>query len=361
MTGDAHNPDAVEPEVHGRFMGPPDNVMESFREGFDLGQWERQTTYREMQRLVRAGDPAAHAFGHLPYEMTYGIYAGIEDRLLEGAIDSHLHVYPDFTPRAIDIVQMAIDASKAKMRAIVCKDHFFSSIGQAWGAERVLNDLVERGELEQPCKVFGTYNLAWSHHPDQVHYISKYPNLGAIFFYTFTGHGQAGDHLHITDGKGELASDVRECIDIAAENRICIMTGHKKAEENLVLMAYAQKVGARVLITHAGGGPMEHSAGGTLEQCTELAGMGAYLEVNSNKWLPNMAWPCVDPNVMMEFIRAVGPEHCVANSDFGQVLNPHPLDAFRIYMRGMLHYGFSEEEITTMVRTNPARVLYLDD
>jgi hypothetical protein len=314
-----------------------------------------------MYKLVQEGDPAAHAIGHLPYEMTYGIYAGIEDDLLVGAIDSHLHVYPDFVPRAIDIIQMAIDASRAKMRAIVCKDHFFSSAGQAWGAQRFVDDLVERGELEQACQVLGTLNLAWSHHPDQVQYIRKYPNVGAIFFYTMTGHGQAGDKLNITNGKGELAPEVKECIDIAAENRICIMTGHKKADENLLIADHAQQVGARILITHAGGGPMELSGGGTIEQCKQLAAMGAFLEVNANKWMPNLSWPCVDPNAMMEFIQEVGPQHCVANSDFGQVMNPHPIGSFRIYIRGMLQFGFSRDEIRTMVQTNPAKVLYLDD
>jgi len=105
----------------------------------------------------------------------YDIYAGIEDELLEDAIDSHLHVYPDFVPRAYEIIELGINASRAGMRAVLCKDHFFSRVGQAWGAHKAMDDMKCREELDHTCRILGTHILAWSHHPDQVHLISKYP------------------------------------------------------------------------------------------------------------------------------------------------------------------------------------------
>ena len=45
------------------------------------------------------------------------IYPGIENELLEGAIDCHIHAYPDFVHRSQDMIQIAIDASKAGIRA----------------------------------------------------------------------------------------------------------------------------------------------------------------------------------------------------------------------------------------------------
>ena len=44
------------------------------------------------------------------------IYPGIENKLLEGAIDCHIHAFPDFVYRSQDMIQIAIDASKAGMR-----------------------------------------------------------------------------------------------------------------------------------------------------------------------------------------------------------------------------------------------------
>ena len=97
-----------------------------------------------------------------------------------------------------------------------------------------------------------------------------------------------------------------------------------------------------------------------MEQNKELAKVGAYLEVGGNKAIPNMMWPCTDPNVPFEFIKAVGPEHCIANTDFGQVVVQEPVDGFKLFVRMMIHYGFTEAEITTMIRTNPAKLLGLE-
>ena len=44
------------------------------------------------------------------------IYPGIENELLQGAIDCHIHAYPDFVHRSQDMIQIAIEASKCGMR-----------------------------------------------------------------------------------------------------------------------------------------------------------------------------------------------------------------------------------------------------
>ena len=46
------------------------------------------------------------------------IYPGIENELLVGAIDCHIHAYPDFVHRSQNMIQIAIDAAKAGMRAL---------------------------------------------------------------------------------------------------------------------------------------------------------------------------------------------------------------------------------------------------
>lgn len=41
------------------------------------------------------------------------IHPGIENELLQGAIDCHIHAYPDFVHRSQDMIQIAIEASKS--------------------------------------------------------------------------------------------------------------------------------------------------------------------------------------------------------------------------------------------------------
>jgi len=360
MSGKAHNPKGWEPDAHERYFAAPKEVMDRYRELFSATDpHHNKTTYKEIQEWRKRGE--SRALGHYAYEQMYDIYAGIEDELLDGAIDSHLHIYPDYVPRAIDIIQLAIEASKAKMRAVVCKDHFFSSVGQAWAAQRVVDEMVRKEELEHACQVFGTHILAWSHHPDQVQLIRKYPNLGAIFFYTFTGGVQAGPELPIVDDNGELLPDVKACIEIAAENQICIMTGHKSPDLAMAIVKYCHEVDARVLVTHGSACSFGPGMSGSLEGAKEMARLGAYLELNGNKWMPSIIWPIVDPNICLEFVQAVGAEHIVANTDYGQLLVCDPIDGFRLFIRGMLHWGISKEDIKTMIQTNPAKLLYLED
>src|SRR5215204_5463084 len=83
------------------------------------------------------------------------IYPGIENELLAGAIDCHIHAFPDFVHRAQDMIEVAIDAARAKMRAVAFKDHYNVSANAAYLTQRHIDYLVEVGELEQRVEVYG--------------------------------------------------------------------------------------------------------------------------------------------------------------------------------------------------------------
>src|SRR3989442_14126966 len=83
------------------------------------------------------------------------IYPGIENELLKGAIDCHIHAYPDFVNRSQDMIQIAIDASKAGMRALAFKEHWNVSANAAFLAQRHIDYLVEKGELTHRVEIYG--------------------------------------------------------------------------------------------------------------------------------------------------------------------------------------------------------------
>ena len=68
------------------------------------------------------------------------IRPGVENELLEGAIDCHIHAYPDFVPRAQDMIQITIDTSKAKMCALAFKDHWNISCNAAYMAQQHIDN-----------------------------------------------------------------------------------------------------------------------------------------------------------------------------------------------------------------------------
>jgi hypothetical protein len=60
-------------------------------------------------------------------------------------------------------------------------------------------------------------------------------------------------------------------------------------------------------------------------------------------------------------VRAIGPKHCIMSTDCEQILNPPPVEGMRMFTETTLGYDITEDEITTMVSKNPAKVLALPE
>lgn len=358
----SYNPKGVEPDLHGGLSGLSKEVMDKFQEGRAAQVANaKRFTYDEAYEYLKRGE--GEVLGHYIYEMMYDIYEGIEDDIMEGAIDTHLHIYPDYVPRATNILQLAIDCSKAGYRAICCKDHFFANVGQCWAAQSLVEDMVRREELEHSCQVLGTNVLAFSYHPDQVNLIRKYPNLGGIFFPTMTGGtpGRGGPYLPIIDDKGELMPEVKECIRRMANYKICVFSGHRTYQEALAMVKYCHEVGGHILLTHAGGGPFPYQAG-TIEQSKELVKLGAYIEVALHFFVGAAAiWPLSNPDHTVNWLKEMGPKNIVMSTDLGQPTALHPIEGYRVAIRMLAHAGISKEDLKIMFQKNAIEALYLDE
>ena len=65
----------------------------------------------------------------------------IDDTILKGAIDLHVHGGPDYSPRYSDAIRLAREAAAAGMRAIVIKKHLASTVGEAYEASQVVPEV----------------------------------------------------------------------------------------------------------------------------------------------------------------------------------------------------------------------------
>src|SRR5205085_6438432 len=70
------------------------------------------------QRVLPAPD-----HGLRPPDLRGGGVTDVVDRLLDGAVDLHVHPYPSPFPRRLDAAEAAQRAADAGMRAIVVKSH----------------------------------------------------------------------------------------------------------------------------------------------------------------------------------------------------------------------------------------------
>jgi hypothetical protein len=61
----------------------------------------------------------------------------------------------------------------------------------------------------------------------------------------------------------------------------------------------------------------------------------------------------------VEQMQAIGPEHCIIATDFGRYGLSTPVEGLRQFIACLLDLGVSPDDIRTMVKTNPAKLLGL--
>lgn len=291
------------------------------------------------------------------------VYPGIENELLEGAIDHHIHAYPDFVHRAQDMLGVALDAARAKMRAVGFKDHYNHTGGCAYLVEREIEAMVSRGELERGISVFGGMGLNFGMNPKAVEIGLQYPNTKMLWFPTFHSAGYfraAGkdyaEGIPLVGKGGRVRSEVVEIIQMAAEKKVGIGLGHTDFEELLPLAEKTRELGARAVLDH----PLLELNKLSMDEMRRIADLGVYVGTYCQPMIPSLYQPVADPFETVEAIKAIGPSRCIIASDFGQVLHMDSIDGVRIFIRALLGFGISREDILTMIRDNPARLLYLD-
>ncbi len=110
----------------------------------------------------------------------------------------------------------------------------------------------------------------------------------------------------------------------------------------------------RIVVTHAMLSPVSM----TVAQMKEAAALGAYLEFVSNAVIGmNKEF---EPKVYADAIRAVGVEHCILSSDFGQAGNPLHPDGLQQIFALLRQAGLSSVGIDRIAKKNPARLLRLE-
>lgn len=292
------------------------------------------------------------------------IHPGIENDLLVGAIDNHIHAYPDFVFRAQDMIEVAIDAARAGMRAIAFKDHWNLTANAAYLVQRHIDYMVEKGDLERRVEVYGGIGTCHGMNPEVVRIALQYPNIKMIWFPTFTSYGfwrGAGKPEHggvrlVDESTGKVLPEVVQIMEMAAERKVGIGLGHTDFQELLPLARLARDIGARAVLDH----PLLELNKLLLDEMKQLAELGVYVGTYCQPMIPSLYQPVADPMETIRTIKAIGAERCIIGSDFGQVMHVNSLDGMRIFLRALLAFGISREEVFLMIRDNPAKLMWLD-
>lgn len=249
---------------------------------------------------------------------------------IEGIIDTHIHTAPDIKPRILNDVEAAKEAKKEGMQAIVIKSHVESTAGRAKIA----------GEISG-LKVFGGLCLNSSVGGLNPSAVKATADLGGKIIWFPT----------VSAGKISIDFENREdVLNIIAGNDLILATGHLKPENIFLLLDHAKSMNIKkIIINH----PLTGVIGASIDEQKEMA-KGAFLEhcyVACMERHDNL-----DPGIMADAIKEIGPKRCIMATDFGQIHNPRPVGGMKMFIDSMLKCGIKESDLYKMCIENPSKL-----
>lgn len=287
--------------------------------------------------------------------------------MLAGAIDLHVHAFPDIRPRRIDAIELIDEARGVGMAGALIKDHVTITSDRAYILNKIFPDFKVFGSIVLNYTVGGlnppavkaairlgvkqvympTYSSAYG--------IKKHGVISETFTDLFPPNGKKG--ISILSTKGTLLPEVDIILRTIMEKDVILGTGHLSPAESLKLIERAKELGVqKVLVTH----PSSLLTDMSLDDQKRAVQMGAFIEhcyvgcttfTSTGKPLP--------PKAMAEQIKGVGAEYCIMSTDFGQLKNLTPVEGMRKFIEEMLANGITKDEIDRMIRKNPRKLLNL--
>ena len=284
-------------------------------------------------------------------------------KLLEGSIDVHIHSSPDIFPRIMNDIDLAQTAKQEGMRAILIKSHVVITADRAEIASQQA-DFPVFGAIALNLPV-GGLNLeavevalkmgakeVWMPTIHASHYVAQKDHVPTLA--KAVKEGVKG--IYLLNEDGSLKEELYPIFKKIAEYDVALGTGHITLQEAKKVVKEAAKVGVeKIIVTH----PLATFVNYSNEDMKEVLDNGAlFLEHVFNDVTRQVAYPITQKKIA-DAIRAIGAKYIVMSTDSGQWLNPIPAQSMGIYIKDMLDLGISEDDVRTMVSTNPARMLGL--
>jgi uncharacterized protein DUF6282 len=290
------------------------------------------------------------------------------ERALHGLVDLHCHSGPNPLPRRFDHAEAARDGARLGMRALLAKSHHHNT---------VMDLLAMRDRLAGlSTAVYGGIALN-----GQVGGINPYAvelclRMGgrAVWFPTISSSAHIDHHnsgggfprptvpltmsqVDVRGADGALLPEVGRVLDVIAEAGALLSAGHMAPADIQDVFAAARDRGiGRLIISHP-----NFVIGAEPARCREFVELGAYIEHETSMYDPEVANSRWTPDVLLDWIERIGPEHTVLASDLGQAGRPLPVDSFIRVGSALLDLGLPEKELRRIACANPAYLLGLDD
>jgi|SRR5579871_454272 len=161
---------------------------------------------------------------------------------------------------------------------------------------------------------------------------------------------RAGQYL-LDDEDRNLKPVAREILRLAADRGVAVSFAHSSKPEMEALAEECVRIGYhQAFIDH----PYGPQIGLEFEDLAPFADAGITFNFTYDEISPLLG---VDPQVMMNTIKAIGPAHFTLSSDGGNPLLPGAVSALSTLVQYARAYGIDESAIHQMTVENPKRVL----
>jgi len=269
---------------------------------------------------------------------------------LEDAVDLHVHSAPDVDVRRFNDIELAQEAARAGMSAILIKSHQNSTVERAWLVSKWIPEIRVFGGIVLNETVGGlnpaAVRLAVTMGAKQV----WMPTRSARHHRRYEG---LDGGISVLDEHGNLLPAVEQILEILRGSGCILGSGHLSQEETFALIGRARALGdITVIVTHPEWAPTFYS----LEQQKALAAHGT---VMFERCFVSTTHRCgfVPFETIERAIMDTGVENTVLSTDLGQPDTPPPVEGMRQYAERLCGSGFSVDDVRRMMQANPARLL----
>lgn len=289
-------------------------------------------------------------------------------KVLDGTVDLHCHSGPSPFPRRFDHVEASYDGARINMRAILCKSHHHNT---------VMDLLAMRAQLASaPTAMYGGVALNSEVGGVNPSAVAMAISMGGRCVWGPTvsagqhilahshddGFPNAAGDLHekeesVLDAAGEVSEQADLVTRLVAESGILLTGGHLDGESMKAYFKTASKNGVKRILLHHPDFIVDVSD----PDIEEMLSYGAFVEHELSMYHPQVSAPAWPIERLVDWIRKIGPERTVIDSDLGQSGNPLPVDAYLLIVQQLLDHGISATDVRQMICRNTAYLLGLEE
>lgn len=283
---------------------------------------------------------------------------------IKGAFDTHVHFAPHSKVKAnTDALSLAALAKQQEMSGLVLKCNAFPSVAAAYLAHLTCPETkVFGGIVINP--LIGGLNPAAVR--AAICYGDGNPGEYCRFVCLPTFYSKRDIEFHKKNEQaieliknGQVVDELKEILDLVAENKLVLMSGHVGEDELYPVIQQAKQQGVTNLVLCHPSSPVVNIS---VEAQKQFSRMGAVMQQCCVETYPyyekkyGIPGPSFDD--LANAIRSVGVEHCIIASDMGADagINPNPIDGFMNFIDELEKRGFSETELVMMAAKHPQQL-----